>query len=363
MILRPGTAKEGRGRRRLRTDRAGEVLVNNSGGGGGWGPALERDPEAVLADVREGYVSVEAATCDYGVVVDEATPSHDLAATATLRGMTSKRNLPVPIEPRPEAVPLGSTTVGNTRGPVQWAAADTSRRIGCEICGHAGASPRARRHDGSSRVHRWRSPRTMRSRSRTCRASSANTWLGGSKAAMDEIAAENGIILTEFDAQFDAALQTTQIQDAIAADRYDGMIMVALAGSAVIPDLEAAAEAGIKIVGLNGVIGDDFTTADPQTDALSASVMEPPLQRGERIGRLTLAACEGLDPCDVVYFYGIKGIPLDVAVKQGFDSVTEGSTVNVVAEGEGQYLGPDAGLAQMQGHPREHARIRRGRRC
>ncbi len=179
-------------------------------------------------------------------------------------------------------------------------------------------------------------------------ASSANTWLGASKAAMDEIAAENGIILTEFDAQFDAALQTTQIQDAIAADRYDGMIMVALAGSAVIPDLEAAAEAGIKIVGLNQVIGDDFTTADPQTDALSASVMEPPLQRGERIGRLTLAACEGLDPCDVVYFYGIKGIPLDVAVKQGFDSVTEGSTVNVVAEGEGQYLGPDAGLAQMQ---------------
>jgi ribose transport system substrate-binding protein len=179
-------------------------------------------------------------------------------------------------------------------------------------------------------------------------ASSANTWLGASKAAMEAVAAEHGITITEFDAQFDPALQTTQLQDAIAADRYDGMIMVALAGSAAIPDLEAAAEAGIKIVGLNQVIGDDFTTADPQTPALSASVMEPPFQRGERIGRLTLMACEGLDPCDVVYFYGIKGIPLDVAVKQGFDSVVEGSTVNIVAEGEGQYLGPDAGLAAMQ---------------
>ena len=58
--------------------------------------------------------------------------------------------------------------------------------------------------------------------------------------------------------------------------------------------LEAAAEAGITIVGLNQVIGDDFTTADPQTPALAASVMEPPLQRGERIGRLVLQACEGL---------------------------------------------------------------------
>ena len=179
-------------------------------------------------------------------------------------------------------------------------------------------------------------------------ASSANTWLGASLEAMEEVAAANNIVLTEFDAQFDASLQTTQIQDAIAADRYDGMIMVALAGSAVIPDLEAAAEAGMKIVGLNQVIGDDFTTVEPQTPVLSAVVFEPPFVRGERLGALALAACEGLDPCDVVYFYGVRGLPLDVAVRQGFDAATEGSTVNVVAEGEGLYLGPDNGLAQMQ---------------
>lgn len=179
-------------------------------------------------------------------------------------------------------------------------------------------------------------------------ASSANTWLGASLEAMEEVAAANNIVITEFDAQFDAALQTTQIQDAIAADRYDGMIMVALAGAAVIPDLEAAAETGMKIVGLNQVIGDDFTTVEPQTAALSATVFEPPYVRGERLGALTLAACEGLEQCDVVYFYGIKGIPLDVAIKQGFDDVTAGSNVNIVAEGEGLYLGPDNGLAQMQ---------------
>ena len=179
-------------------------------------------------------------------------------------------------------------------------------------------------------------------------ASSANTWLGASRAEMERIAAENNIVITEFDGQFNAALQSTQLQDAIAANRYDGMIVAALDGAGLIPDLEAAAAAGIKIVGLNQVIGDDFTTAEPQTPALSASVMEPPFQRGERIGRLALMACEGMDPCDVVYFYGIRGIPLDVAIKQGFDSVTEGSNVNVVAEGEGSYLGPDVGLAQMQ---------------
>ena len=38
-------------------------------GGGGWGDPLERDPEAVLDDVLDGYVSAEGARRDYGVVL------------------------------------------------------------------------------------------------------------------------------------------------------------------------------------------------------------------------------------------------------------------------------------------------------
>lgn len=40
-----------------------------SGGGGGYGDPLTRDPERVLADVEDGYVSVERARKDYGVVL------------------------------------------------------------------------------------------------------------------------------------------------------------------------------------------------------------------------------------------------------------------------------------------------------
>jgi N-methylhydantoinase B len=43
-------------------------LVEVGGGGGFWEP-YEREPERVLADVRAGYVSVEAARRDYGVVI------------------------------------------------------------------------------------------------------------------------------------------------------------------------------------------------------------------------------------------------------------------------------------------------------
>jgi N-methylhydantoinase B len=42
-----------------------------SGGGGGYGDPLERDPVAVLEDVKDGYVTVDGALRDYGVVVRE----------------------------------------------------------------------------------------------------------------------------------------------------------------------------------------------------------------------------------------------------------------------------------------------------
>ncbi len=38
-------------------------------GGGGWGDAYDREPERVLRDVRDEYVTIEAAARDYGVVV------------------------------------------------------------------------------------------------------------------------------------------------------------------------------------------------------------------------------------------------------------------------------------------------------
>ncbi len=56
-----------------------------SGGGGGYGPPEERPVASVLEDVRQGYVSADAAKALYGVVVDPETGALDEAATATAR--------------------------------------------------------------------------------------------------------------------------------------------------------------------------------------------------------------------------------------------------------------------------------------
>jgi N-methylhydantoinase B len=58
-------------RSKLRSDLpAGAELTLELPGGGGYGPPHERDADRVLDDVRQGYVSVERARTDYGVVID-----------------------------------------------------------------------------------------------------------------------------------------------------------------------------------------------------------------------------------------------------------------------------------------------------
>ncbi len=180
-------------------------------------------------------------------------------------------------------------------------------------------------------------------------ASSANTFLLASVGELERLADENNIELVEFDAQFNADLQTTQLQDVVASGQYDGIILVALNGPGLVPDVEAALDAGLEVVLFNQIVGDDLSTNEPQVDGIAASVLAPPVVTGERAGRLTIQACAALDPCRVVYLFGIRGIPLDVALRQGFDSVVaDQAHIQVVAEGEGQYLGPEGGINAMQ---------------
>ncbi|TAK81258.1 MAG: hydantoinase B/oxoprolinase family protein [Betaproteobacteria bacterium] len=64
---------------------AGDRVFIHTGGGGGYGDPLERDPELVAADVRKGFVTHAAALEDYGVVLD-AGFNIDVAKTNARRG-------------------------------------------------------------------------------------------------------------------------------------------------------------------------------------------------------------------------------------------------------------------------------------
>ena len=70
----------------IETIRPGERAANINPGGGGYGNPYERDVQKVVADIRNGLVSIEGAKLDYGVVIaDPETLTVDEAATAKAR--------------------------------------------------------------------------------------------------------------------------------------------------------------------------------------------------------------------------------------------------------------------------------------
>jgi N-methylhydantoinase B len=63
----------------------GEGFIVRAAGGGGFGAPWERPAARVAEDVRQGYVTIEAAARDYGVVIDPATFEVDEAETGKRR--------------------------------------------------------------------------------------------------------------------------------------------------------------------------------------------------------------------------------------------------------------------------------------
>jgi N-methylhydantoinase B len=94
MCLFPGQPNE----KRVGTYRArvsiGDRAVYTTAGGGGYGSPVERNPDSVLEDVLEGYVSPTAARDTYRVVIRDGHV--DQQATAQLRAE---------LKPRPNAIP------------------------------------------------------------------------------------------------------------------------------------------------------------------------------------------------------------------------------------------------------------------
>ena len=62
-----------------------DLLRIITSGGGGWGSPLERPAEHVRDDVLDGFVSIESAYADYGVVLSTDGAMLDADATEARR--------------------------------------------------------------------------------------------------------------------------------------------------------------------------------------------------------------------------------------------------------------------------------------
>ncbi len=78
------------------TLRNGQIFRHELPGAGGWGPALDRDLDAVTRDLRDALVTIEGAARDYGVVAMGDPPVVDVTATEALRARLRIERMPLP---------------------------------------------------------------------------------------------------------------------------------------------------------------------------------------------------------------------------------------------------------------------------
>ncbi len=164
----------------------------------------------------------------------------------------------------------------------------------------------------------------------------ANTYDEPMLAEAQRVADENNAELTVFDGNLDPNLQATLIQDVVASGQYDGMIVQPIYGPAILDAVQGAIDAGITVVNIDQILGDDFTSGATQLEGLSANVVFVGSILGEKFGEQAVEACasQDLDPCNVAYLHDLKTSAVSIALWDAFNEVTAGTPVTVVAEGE-----------------------------
>jgi ribose transport system substrate-binding protein len=176
----------------------------------------------------------------------------------------------------------------------------------------------------------------------------ANTYIPAQIRGAEAAAEARGASVTVFDAVFDSSKQVTQVQDAVASGRFDAFVIHAVDGNALVPQIEAAIEAGIEVACVSAPCGPDLTSLEPQVEGLTVHVGHSFVTSGTLIGEQIVAACAERDPCKVAYLPGLYSYPSDrIRTEAVHTRVERDPTIEIVAEQEGKYLA-EAARAALQ---------------
>jgi ribose transport system substrate-binding protein len=175
-------------------------------------------------------------------------------------------------------------------------------------------------------------------------ASSANTYwqaaLEGVREAADDA---GGVEIQIFDGKFDTNLQKNQLRDALVSQQFNVWFVGPNDGSALVPEIEEAVAQDIKVGCTLVPCGRDIRATEVQIDGVVAEASIPFYENGQHLGELTAQACEGKDPCKVVWLPGLPSLPLEQARTDGLESVLqEHDSIEIVSTQGGGYLAEPA---------------------
>ena len=144
----------------------------------------------------------------------------------------------------------------------------------------------------------------------------------------------------------DSSRQLTQVQDAITSRRFDAFVIAAVDGNALVPQIENAIAAGIRVACISAPCGPDLTSLEPQVEGLSVHVGHSFVTSGRQIGEQIVRACGSRNPCRAVYLPGLFSYPADrIRTDALHTTLRRHQAIEIVAEQEGKYAAETARAA------------------
>jgi ribose transport system substrate-binding protein len=138
---------------------------------------------------------------------------------------------------------------------------------------------------------------------------SVNAYAQVTQQGAEQAASDLNASVDVFDAVFDPTAQLGQVRDAIVTGKYDGFVIFAVDGNSIVPAVEEALEAGIKVSGVFTPFGPNFLDVVNEVGGVTTIVGVSERDVALSQAQMTIDLCEGKDPCNVVYLPGILAFP------------------------------------------------------
>ncbi|MBS1676430.1 MAG: sugar ABC transporter substrate-binding protein [Actinobacteria bacterium] len=153
----------------------------------------------------------------------------------------------------------------------------------------------------------------------------SNPYIGAFTEGVEKAAEEHGANLTVTDANGDPGQQASQIQTSTGTGNYDGFVIIPITPAAV-PAITKAHDQGILTVCAINICGNNpVATTNESPDVITSQLYINIPKQEEMLVEATSKACEGLNPCNVVY---IPGNPLDSRTSTRTKLLSEGLAKN-----------------------------------
>jgi len=165
----------------------------------------------------------------------------------------------------------------------------------------------------------------------------ANSYVQGELAGIAAVLKTNpNVKLTKVDTGFDATKQYNSVQDAITQKKFQGFIVLPLDSVGLVPAVNQAIKAGIKVVNADTPLGLRQDTVLPQVPGETGTVFDPWTLRGVWGAQLVIKACQGLSPCKVGWMSSVAALPAEKAYHDTvMKMLAKHSNIQVVAEVDG----------------------------